>query len=229
MSSAAVEPSPKSNPPRSTKGVRTRARLLEAAKDVFEELGFLDTRVSDISDRAGLSHGSFYHYFESKEQIFRELAEEIDAKLTAGLSDIILAPGLDIGPVERLREALRSHFESYRAEARMMGVIEQAARYDEVFNATRAARNREYSAKITDSIRRLQRRGLADPDLDPVLTAAAVGAVTYRFAELWLVQDAVDCTLDDATEHITRFLANAMGLPADGDARGADRGARRIG
>jgi hypothetical protein len=111
----------------------------------------------------------------------------------------------------------------------MMGVIEQAARYDEVFNATRAARNLEYSARITDSIRRLQRRGLADPDLDPVLTAAAVGAVTYRFAELWLVQGAVDCTLDEATENITRFLANAMGLCSDGEAISANRRPRRTG
>ncbi len=61
--------------PRSRKGAETRARLLEAAKRVFEEKGFLDARISDISERAGLSHGSFYHYFDSKEQIFREIAE----------------------------------------------------------------------------------------------------------------------------------------------------------
>ena len=35
--------------PRSRKGARTRARLLEAAKEVFEEHGWIDTRISDIS------------------------------------------------------------------------------------------------------------------------------------------------------------------------------------
>ena len=64
--------------PRSSKGARTRARILEAAKAVFEETGFLNARISDIAERAGLSHGSFYHYFESKEQIFREVAELVD-------------------------------------------------------------------------------------------------------------------------------------------------------
>ena len=57
--------------PRSRKGVETRARLLTAAKEVFERDGFLDARISDIVERAGLSHGSFYHYFESKEEVFR--------------------------------------------------------------------------------------------------------------------------------------------------------------
>src|SRR4051794_4773888 len=61
--------------PRSRKGAQTRVRLVEAAKAVFEETGFLEARISDIAQQAGLSHGSFYHYFDSKEQIFREVAE----------------------------------------------------------------------------------------------------------------------------------------------------------
>jgi AcrR family transcriptional regulator len=46
--------------PRSLKGARTRTRLLQAAKEIFEEDGFLEGRISDIAERAGLSHGSFY-------------------------------------------------------------------------------------------------------------------------------------------------------------------------
>jgi AcrR family transcriptional regulator len=61
-------PAPEGKPigPRSRKGTETRARLLDAAKQVFEEDGFLEARISDIAERANLSHGSFYHYFESK-------------------------------------------------------------------------------------------------------------------------------------------------------------------
>ena len=64
--------------PRSRKGVETRARLVAAAKEIFEQDGFLDARISDIAERAGLSHGSFYHYFDSKEEVFREVALEVD-------------------------------------------------------------------------------------------------------------------------------------------------------
>ena len=60
--------------PRSRKGERTRARLIDAAREVFERDGFLTARIADIASTAGLSQGSFYHYFESKEQIFREVA-----------------------------------------------------------------------------------------------------------------------------------------------------------
>src|ERR1700692_863228 len=71
--------------PRSRKGVETRARLVSAAKEVFERDGFLEARISDIAERAGLSHGSFYHYFESKEEVFREVAEAVEGQLSAPL------------------------------------------------------------------------------------------------------------------------------------------------
>ena len=69
--------------PRSPKGERTRARLIDAAREVFERDGFLTARIADIARTAGLSQGSFYHYFESKEQIFREVAAAQERRLTA--------------------------------------------------------------------------------------------------------------------------------------------------
>ena len=73
--------------PRSRKGVRTRARLVDAAKQVFERDGFLDARIVDIAETAGLAPGTFYHYFDSKEQIFREVAEAQEERLTAPPDD----------------------------------------------------------------------------------------------------------------------------------------------
>jgi AcrR family transcriptional regulator len=51
-----------------------RERLLAGAVDVFVGRGYHDTRVDDIVDAAGVSHGSFYRYFANKEELFRELA-----------------------------------------------------------------------------------------------------------------------------------------------------------
>src|SRR3954469_13700754 len=90
----------KPNGPRSRKGVQTRARLVDAAKQIFEEHGFLEARISDIAERAGLSHGSFYHYFDSKEQVFREVAEEVLNRLAAPMTDVVLVHGSSTPPAE---------------------------------------------------------------------------------------------------------------------------------
>ncbi len=202
----------KPNPPRSQKGARTRARLLEAAKEVFEEDGFLEARISDIAERAGLSHGSFYHYFDSKEEIFREVAEAVEEQLSAPMAGVILDPESHASPPERIREALRRHLESYRREAKIIGVIEQMSRYDKQVNDVRQARHEHYSKQVADSIRALQEHGLADPDLDPKIAAAALGAMTSRFPEMWLVQGAITCSFDKAVDQLTRMFVNALGL-----------------
>lgn len=59
------------------KGSRTRASLLEAAREVFEQKGYFGTSVSEIGRRCGVSQGTFYQYFSNKEQVFRELTDTI--------------------------------------------------------------------------------------------------------------------------------------------------------
>jgi len=186
--------------------------LLEAAKEIFEEDGFLEGRISDIAERAGLSHGSFYHYFDSKEEIFREVAASVEETLVEPLGGVILDPESRATPQDRLREALRRHLESYRREARIIGVIEQMSRYDKEVNAVRMERLARYSQQVAASIRRLQQHGLADPDLDPEIASAALGAMTSRFPEMWLVQGAVQCSMDTAVDQLTRLFVNALGL-----------------
>lgn len=56
--------------PVTARGVRTRASLVAAARTVFERAGYLDARLTDITKEANCSTGTFYTYFDNKEQIF---------------------------------------------------------------------------------------------------------------------------------------------------------------
>lgn len=203
---------PRATAPRSRKGARTRARLLEAAKAVFEQDGFLEARVSDIAERAGVSHGSFYHYFDSKEEVFREVAASVEERLSEPMTDVILDPHSHAPPEERIREALRRHLDRYRQEARIMAVIEQVSWYDEQVGAWRRERHRRWSQQVADSIRDLQEHGLADPELDPTIAAAVLGSMTSRFPEAWFVQGAVRASFDKGVDQLTRVFVNALGL-----------------
>lgn len=188
---------------------------------MFEEDGFLEARISDIADRAGLSHGAFYHYFESKEEVFREVAAAVEERLSEPLADVILDPRSHAAPEERIREALRRHLDLYRQEARIMGVIEQVSWYDEQVGARRMERHARWRAQVADSIASLQQRGLADPDLDPTIAAAVLGAMTSRFPEAWFVRGTLDAGFEQGVDQLTRIFVNALGLatrppPADG-------------
>ena len=58
-----------SEKPHTTKGERTRARILQAALELFREQGFEESTVRDVAERAGVAVGSAYYYFESKEHL----------------------------------------------------------------------------------------------------------------------------------------------------------------
>jgi AcrR family transcriptional regulator len=51
--------------------------ILEAALAVFAERGFAAARMQQIASRAGVSKGTIYLYFESKEAVFRALVHEV--------------------------------------------------------------------------------------------------------------------------------------------------------
>lgn len=59
--------------PKTDRGMRTKQKLLAAATKLFGELGYFPTGISDITREAKVSLGTFYTYYESKDEIFRDL------------------------------------------------------------------------------------------------------------------------------------------------------------
>ncbi len=58
---------------RKKKALETRQALIESGISLFYEKGFSNTKISDITDRANVAHGTFYVYFKSKEDFFMYL------------------------------------------------------------------------------------------------------------------------------------------------------------
>jgi TetR/AcrR family transcriptional regulator, transcriptional repressor for nem operon len=57
------------------KGPATRQRLVESARYLFWERGFAGTSMADLLSHAKVNSGSFYHFFDSKEALLREVLE----------------------------------------------------------------------------------------------------------------------------------------------------------
>lgn len=64
----------------------TRQRLLEAARDVFAEVGFGRSTVEQICERAGFTRGAFYSNFTSLDELFLEMWAQESIRLRTDLS-----------------------------------------------------------------------------------------------------------------------------------------------
>lgn len=101
----------------SPQGTRMRARLVEAGTAVFPRLGFHETRVDDVVEAAGASHGSFYRYFGSKEDLFRVIAIDAATQLIGCIDELPTG-----GDPAALRDWLDKWFGIYAEHGRIIAL-----------------------------------------------------------------------------------------------------------
>jgi AcrR family transcriptional regulator len=147
----------------------TRAALVDAARRVFVERGYYATRVDDIADAAGVSHGAFYRYFENKDELARLLA----ARALRAISPTVVELPEVLRDRRSATASLRRWLQAYnRAQAREMAIIRvwtDAAMQDRGMAVE--------SAGIFDWGHRrmrqfLEPRGFGNADLDAVVLLA---------------------------------------------------------
>ncbi|HEY9787163.1 MAG TPA: TetR family transcriptional regulator C-terminal domain-containing protein [Candidatus Obscuribacterales bacterium] len=80
----------------------TRALLLETGIDIMIEKGYHATGLSDVLSACGVPKGSFYHYFESKEDFGLQVINTFDEKYVAQLDQVLSDPKLS--PLNRLKK-----------------------------------------------------------------------------------------------------------------------------
>jgi AcrR family transcriptional regulator len=69
------------------RGAATRRRLLEAAEQVFSEVGYHDASIVRITEAAGVAQGTFYLYFASKKDVFDELVEDLNVRVRHAMAE----------------------------------------------------------------------------------------------------------------------------------------------
>jgi len=135
----------------------TRARLLDAAAQVFAEVGLDGASVEAVCERAGFTRGAFYSNFESKDELFLMLAASVGeariASVRARVDELAAAGALGEGcdPPDLVRQVMDSASND-RLGVMLMSEIRIRALRDESFGAAYLAQEREMVASIAQII-----------------------------------------------------------------------------
>jgi AcrR family transcriptional regulator len=109
--------------PRTERGRKTLRRLLEAAASEFGERGFHEAAITGITSRAGVALGTFYTYFDGKEELFRALVRDMSRATRAHVAEAVRdAP--DRLTAERL--GLEAFIAFVRRHPELYRIIEEA-------------------------------------------------------------------------------------------------------
>ena len=186
-----------------------RTHIIESALVLFARKGFSDTTTSDICRAAGISTGSLFHYFPSKQAVFYGIWE-LDR---TEWDEVFAAAEADPDPWAALI-AIVDKLAADATEPIMAGllveVIAQAHR-DPEFAAGLAGNDRRQIGDIARLIRRLREAGLADPGLPDEEAARWVLTLTDGFLGRGYPEPErdIDAAVATAKEMIARVLRRA--------------------
>ncbi len=113
----------KDKQPRTERGARTKRKLLDAAALEFGEKGFHEASITGITQRAGTALGSFYTYFDSKDELFSALVREL-SNMVKERAAIALAP--EQSAIDAERSVLQTFLEFARDHQEIYRIIDEA-------------------------------------------------------------------------------------------------------
>jgi len=183
---APMEPLPPSG--LRARGQRTRATLLRAGAEVLPSRGFHETRVDDIVEVAGVSHGTFYRYFDSKDDFFRALAEDASIRLVELIEQLDLDASGD-----ELRRWLQEWFSAYEADGGVISTWQDMRSTPEL-----VAFSQQIAAIVFSRLERLlDRRDFGHPQIASAMLLALLERAPYRVFVLGFSNsaDEIDATL----------------------------------
>jgi AcrR family transcriptional regulator len=157
----------------------TREELIEAARQIFRSKGYKETNVADVTQRVGIAVGSFYKFFDSKEDLFvevygkenAELKERLFAAVDLNDDPITLVTTLvSRNAVEMNANPILREWYNTRLMARLEGHFQKRG-----FGSVREM----LDGGVTSAVVQWQAAGRIRTDIDAGLIVAILRAIPY--------------------------------------------------
>lgn len=164
------------------RGLRTRRKLLDAAEEVFADLGYPDASIVKITELAGCGLGTFYLYFEGKKEIFNEVVVDLNRRVRRAMTDAAQAAA-PTGRIAAERAGFRAFFRFTAEHPALYRIVRQAE-----FASPEALRL--HYSRIVDGyvqgIEEGQRAGEVQP-MDPEVVAWALMGIGEIIGMRWVL------------------------------------------
>ncbi|NDW53885.1 TetR/AcrR family transcriptional regulator [Aliiroseovarius sp. PrR006] len=189
--------------PKTKRGMERRAKILAAAEQVIGEKGFTAASIADITRAADTALGTFYIYFSGKDEVFRELVQDM------GHATRSQATAHIAGATNRLeaeRAGLKAYLTVVRERPMQYRIVEEARFVDpEAYREYYS----EFGKAYADQLDQAANKGeISDGDAE--IRAWALMGIAKTLGErfvLWEDDVDIDRVVDEAHDFICNGLA----------------------
>ena len=169
------------------KSENTRERIIDAARSLFAENGYLKTTVIDISKAAGLSEAALYEYFKGKEDLLLTIPDIWVAELLQGLDEQMF--GLQ-GAFAKLRKYLFWNLKRVEHSPLDAKLVYMFLKHNASFMETEVYGNvKKLYAYLIDIFEEGKKSGEMKRDMDSYAARSIfIGTMDYMITR-WLLKD----------------------------------------
>jgi AcrR family transcriptional regulator len=185
------------------RGALTRQRLLEAAEEVFAQVGYHDASIVKITEAAGVAMGTFYLYFRGKKEIFDELLIDLNRRVRHAMSEASSQGGT------RLEQELLGFRAFFRFTAEHPGLYRVIRQAEFVSPEMLRYHYEKLSAGYIEGLRAAAERGEVG-EIDPEVTAWALMAAGELIGMRWILWDERDEMPPRVLEELERIVARVL-------------------
>lgn len=186
-------PEPKLPTPTTPKGKATLSRILDAGREVFGESGYVSMRMSDLADRAGLSMGALYRYFDNKDDVFLAIIHDIHNQLYAA-SRANGALTFRSAPHETIVDSNRGYLTHYREHRKVMRAFIEATMVDQRYTDMWWYMRERHIGRVAAALQR--DHGIEDINGMPARNVLeALASMTEQSAYVWFAHPGVGSDL----------------------------------
>jgi AcrR family transcriptional regulator len=199
--------------PTTPRGERTKEAFLDAAKRVFSEKGYFNAKISDISAAAGRSPGSFYNYYDNKEALLEDLAQDFIDEVLGRAKHVHRGD-----PYANIHEIVTGYWATYKEYVPTLIGLFQLSMTDPKFAATWQRLRQAGVENTMAGIRKAYRDGYAR-GIDEHALASAIMSMLDFYCWTWLANDGEPGfgPIDDAVaiETLSQVWYRALYFPVD--------------
>ena len=190
-----------------TKAERTRARLIQVAKRLYQEHGSDHVTVRRIAAAAKIEAGSIYYHFSSRDEIMRAVLESGVGGAHDEVMQAIAEAGENSSPLVRLRAALAAHLK-YTLREHFSSRLKSIRRLPKRLRERHMQQERDYAAIFTKLLREADKQGLVKSDFDlSVVRMLILGSLTW--AAEWY-DPAGSMTPDDLADELMKMVTTGI-------------------
>jgi AcrR family transcriptional regulator len=182
-----------------------REQIISGALEAFSAIGYMKTTVNDITTRADVGHGTFYHYFKNKQDLLVTLVDD----LAENVDEYVQPKNMQLTVHERMKYEAQRILEYYVNNSSILLALKEALMVDRQFEEKWQKISESLFKRIERDIKGSIQKGYCH-DINVDVTIRALTCMFEGYGHHLMTQPVTPAEIQEVAKSLTDLCYKAV-------------------